>query len=585
MRFVDEHKVSETRSTTPGKSRRQTGGLSPSSHSQARRNSPAASCGRDRGGGEVFIKVSSEKAGNINLRTRGGGGRKNEEGGERSHPNHHRGRHIIDDQDGECHRRPSGGYGGHDLGSDTNDRPHSHPNQTQVPNGSLQRVISPQNQRHIPNNSNENSVLSSAGGHSTNSPDANQSGESYSSSSATSGSVTFSVQSKAVFRYTVEELRQLRYMPASNRKPGGLHSMIDRTKTTPPLSLYPRTAPRLQQSGPSRTRRAPEMWGGVNPVSTTRRESQSSVTDGIGRRREHGVEIEGENVGPVNCSTSQESRKSNTSSRQINESTGPQGPPSEGKVEPDLSKKEPGDNSEKLVAPIDIVSESSSSAVPGSTAISSDRVGTTTASGNAPRETSTGVTETPIAIPSVHKSTMGSADVAPFVPRNQQQQQMGHFLNQVRNDAAVGMDHSSVRHTERALVTNFGPDGGVVSCHPQHGGHNHLYEPHQYPNTGAASPVRRSQHVPAVDSQKDPSFNNYGFNSANQTRYPMNSRQHFPDYNHLQPNGGHILGHHVAHPSQNPAHGMICGTSGAWGGTNDDHVVPRGTAIIKVGVE
>lgn len=365
----DHHKTSEARSTTSDRPSHQTGRpVSPSQHRG----------GRDRPS-EVFVKVSSAGS-----KTRGGVGRS---------------RRGDDNDDGRVR----------EVISESDSRPRS-------------------DSRRSPNNQGMRQRGGSSAG-----PDDRRS---YSNNGATVGSNTRNFlrdsappsderPAPVVLKYSVEELRHLRYSPAANRKPSGLHSSIDRTKSSP-LILCPRVVSKPQPAGPSRSRRTPEQWGTVprrdsfgltvdnNDGSATETPDPTVTPDPFMAERIESQKSEKENLGELNSSP----------------------PPATSVVEKTEIQQQP------------------------------------------------------------HKSTMGSADVAPFVPR----QQLDHILKTVNNP---GLEDWEKTH---------------------------------YEHYAAISPNRAS-HVPSVEIQKDPAISSYGFNPSNQMKPELGYMGHGAHNNLMQQRG------------------------------------------------
>lgn len=258
-------------------------------------------------------------------------------------------------------------------------------------------------------------------------------------------------------RYTIDQLKKLRYLPSANKKPPKLHILIDRTKPSPGLSLCQRGTPR--PNGPSRTRRPLEAWS-AGQTGDMRTGSAGS----LGESQAHDVP-EAQVPGPSEASTVETVKLSSAS----------------GSVAEEVPSSPPLVN---LSQPPE-------------------------ASRDAPAATT----------PRVPSSTMGSADVAPFVPR---QRQLGAAFP-VPVDSHLGLEAP--------------PDAGFTMG------------PAWDPSIQAPylDPISR---VPALELQRDPAISSYAFNPANQPPSTIRKANVSPYLSHL---GG---------PSRNEYEEL-------WGGRNE----------------
>lgn len=507
--LLDDGKTSETRSTTPGRVRRGVGGLSPVSY-PVRRSSPLP--GSQQSGTDVFVKVG-DKGGST---TRGRSRRKDDEG---QRGIGHHGKSDEQDEYRSVYR-------------DLLVEPHR------------QRRS---NSRQGPNRINGNrqrgeSFNSNAGSSSINPHNLGQSNRSCPGGSPRD--ISPSTSPRSVLRYTIEELRRLRYAPASNRKPSGFHSMIDRAKPSPPLLLCPRNAPRSQQSNSSRTRRTLEPWGGPNPAGTPQRENVFSANEWVRKEND-----ESDSAAISNPSVACEAKEVSIEDPPL---TSPQSDESQSgaadsKVEPKKLEREPGEIEEEITSVTEQTTATDEPAAPPTSSVSARRF-------NQPTPT---------------KSSLGSADVAPFVPRHQQQQQqqpIDSHHSQLVNQSLGLMNPSFVPQSE--LLGPYVADGNTIPTdhHLQPNPHHGPYD-RQYVANQGSSPIRHQQHIPAIELQKDPAISSYGFNPSHQHRHMGNIRQ--SDY-HM---GGYdaSLGYHHGRGH----HGL------GWGSNNNnDYMMSRGELCV-----
>lgn len=398
------------------------------------------------------------------------------------------------------------------------------------------------------------------------------------SSSSHQNSPSSSSKPLVTLRYTVEELHRLRYAPASNRRPcSGLHSMIDRNK--PLLVLCPRRVATSQYPpGPTNRTRKLEPWSGRPSLGTvSRRESECSANEATDNRHDP---TNHHNPNKSNNKPGDSSSSSSSSTGQEFKRPGPSGPSALEPSASDLVSLSNGSQPQCVLEAEEHPQEEEYHADHGNNHgnnNNSQRVGPTTKDGygsgpsasssnlNNPSGNSAGSSfDCPSIATStstiVQKSSMGSADVPPFIPRNHI---MNHLVNNQQGkgiDVPIGNMQQQSSSDPRNHHQSDSRSGSINGYMPMYAGiphtspttapvlypmhQSHVRQPHQpydnlpYNSTTGNSPGRRSQQH--VELQNDPAISSYGFGLSNPRNAGGMMNRQLDPYHHQ---GGHGMGH------------------------------------------